>query len=105
MPSTQINWDLHNIKPYHDNNILNKFINRSENFFDSYKVYNDTELNKYIFDCTEKILIDKAKAMVGNRVEINKWGTLKTALFHSFSDRRDFDCPIRTSTRRVKVNT
>lgn len=105
MAPPQMNWDLfksklHNIKPYDgDSNTLNKFINRCDSILDSYKVYNDAELNKHIFECIQEKLIGKAEAMVGNRVEINDWATLKTALVQCFSDRRDLDCLIQELTR------
>lgn len=37
--------------------------------------------------------------MVGNRMEINDWNALKTALIQCFSDRRDLDCLIQELTR------
>ncbi|XP_030767151.1 putative uncharacterized protein DDB_G0279653 [Sitophilus oryzae] len=91
---------MDNIKPYDgDSSTLNKFINRCESIFNSYKNLNDAELNQHILESIQEKLIDKAEIMVGNRAELTDWNSLKTALIQSFSDRRDLDCLIQELTR------
>jgi RNase H-like domain found in reverse transcriptase/Reverse transcriptase (RNA-dependent DNA polymerase)/Integrase zinc binding domain len=100
-----VNWDLFklkldNIRPYDgDSSTLNKFIHRCENLLTTYSIYEDADLNKHVFECIQEKLIGKAEGMVGNRLELNNWVSLKEALIQCFSDRRDVDCLIQELTR------
>lgn len=46
------------------------------------------KLKKHIFECIQEKLLDRAEVMVGNRLELNYWDSLKNAFIQHFSDRR-----------------
>ncbi|XP_056631428.1 GATA zinc finger domain-containing protein 14-like [Diorhabda sublineata] len=100
-----MNWDLFksklsNIKPINgDSEYLNKFITRCEHLIESYKIYNDAALNLHIIECIQEKLEGKAAFTVGNRVELNTWPKLKTALLQCFADRRDLNCLVQELIR------
>lgn len=104
-PRQPMNWELfksklNNIKPFNgDSNALNKFLIRCENLVQTYQAYGDPMINAHVLECIQEKLVDRAELMVGNRLEINSWVSLKEALIQCFSDRRDLDCLVQELTR------
>lgn len=73
-------------------NTLTQFVSSCDLLFSTFGQTLDQQIKLYLTRVVQSKLVDRANLLVGSRIELNDWVSIKNALLQCFGDKRSLEC-------------